>query len=158
MSPRGTAARATAVAIAVLAADQLAKALARTWLDPGERADLILGVSLVDVRNDGVAFGILGGNGALVLAITVLAAAALLYYLATQPRRPGQLLALALLAGGAAGNVIDRIAFGEVTDFVDLPAWPAFNLADVAITAGIGTLVVTEVWADWRRHRTASDG
>jgi signal peptidase II len=156
VSPGGAAARAAVAGIAVLAADQLAKAIVRTWIDRGETVDLPLGISLVNVRNDGVAFGILGGNGALVLAITVLAAAGLLYYLATQPRRPGQWIAVGLLAGGAAGNVIDRIAAGEVTDFIDLPAWPAFNLADIAITAGISILVITEVWADWRAHRAGA--
>jgi signal peptidase II len=152
----GAAGRAAVAGIGVLAADQLAKALVRTWIDRGEAVDLILGISLVSVRNDGVAFGILGGSGALVLAITVLAAAGLVYYLATQPRRPGQWIAVGLLGGGAAGNVIDRIAAGEVTDFIDLPGWPAFNLADVAITAGIGILIVTEVWTDFRRHRAGT--
>lgn len=156
MRPGGTAARAAAIGIAVLAADQISKALVRTWVDRGENVDLALGASIVNVRNDGVAFGFLGGNGGLVLAVTILAAAGLVYYLATQPRRPGQWVAVGLLAGGAAGNVIDRVAAGEVTDFIDLPAWPAFNLADVAITAGIATLVITELWADWRQRASGA--
>jgi signal peptidase II len=147
------AARAGLVAIAVVTADQLAKALARTLVDRGESADLILGVSFVNVRNDGVAFGILGGNGTLVLAITIAAVAGLTYYLVTQPARPGQWLAVGLLGGGATGNLIDRLAAGEVTDFIDLPAWPAFNVADVAITLGIAALVVIELSADWRSRR-----
>jgi signal peptidase II len=147
------AARAVALGLAVLAADQLVKALVRSLIDRGEEVDLVVGISLVNVRNDGIAFGILGGSGALVLVVTVLAAAGLIYYLTTQPRRPGQWVAVGLLAGGAAGNVLDRMTASEVTDFVDLPAWPAFNLADVAITAGIAILVITELWADWRGHR-----
>lgn len=79
--------------------------------------------------------------------------AGLAYYLTTQPARPGQWVALGLLAGGATGNLIDRLAGGEVTDFIDFPTWPAFNVADIAITLGIAALVVIELSADWRARR-----
>lgn len=153
MTASRTAVRAAVVAIGVLAADQATKALARSLLDRGESAELLLGISFVNVRNDGIAFGILGGNGALVLAITLLAVAGLGYYLVTQPVRPGQWLAVGLLVGGASGNLLDRLALGEVTDFIDLPAWPAFNVADIAITLGIAALVVIELRAEWRMRR-----
>ena len=63
------------------------------------------------------------------------------YLFARNPARPGMWLATGLLAGGAIGNLTDRVRADAVTDFVDLPPWPPFNLADVAITAGVLLLV-----------------
>lgn len=150
---RSASARALLIGLAVLGADQLTKAIARGSIDRGESVDLVLGIDLVNVRNDGIAFGLFGGSAVIVLLITLLAGAALLYYVASQPERTGGWLALGLLGGGAAGNLIDRLAAGEVTDFIDLPAWPAFNIADVGITAGIVALLIAELWPGASRPR-----
>ncbi len=64
------------------------------------------------------------------------------YLFSRNPARPGMWVATGLLAGGAIGNLIDRIRAGAVTDFIELGAWPPFNLADVAITAGVVLLVL----------------
>ena len=134
--------RAAAVAVVALALDQITKALVRGAISPGEQVDLILGIDLVRISNQGIAFGLLSEIGALV---TVLAAAAftvlLVFFLATSDRE-GLWLPIGLLAGGALGNLIDRATEGAVTDFIDPPRWPALNVADIEITIGVILLFV----------------
>jgi signal peptidase II len=135
------AARAALVATVTVAADQAAKALVRATIERGEEIQLILGVKLVNVRNRGIAFGMFSGGGALLVIFAIAALAALLVFFARHRDRPLVWLPTGLLIGGAAGNLIDRMREGGVTDFFDLPAWPAFNLADTAITLGVLTLL-----------------
>ena len=133
--------RAALVALVALALDQLTKAIVRGNIDPGERIDFLPGVDLVRVANRGIAFGLLDDAGSLVLVLAAVAFASLLaVFLAASDRR-GLWLPIGLLAGGAVGNLIDRIHEGAVTDFVDIGPWPAFNLADVEITLGVVLLV-----------------
>jgi signal peptidase II len=133
--------RAALVAVAVVAADQAAKALVRTTIDRGEQVDLILGIELVNVRNRGIAFGMFSDGGVLLVLFAVAALLALLIFFARHRDRPLVWLPTGLLIGGATGNLIDRTREGAVTDFFDLPWWPAFNIADVAITFGVLTLL-----------------
>ncbi|HEY6693617.1 MAG TPA: signal peptidase II [Solirubrobacteraceae bacterium] len=135
------AARAALVAAATVAADQAAKALVRTSIDRGDAVDLILGIKLVNVRNRGIAFGMFSGGGALLVIFAVAALVALLVFFARHRDRPLVWLPTGLLIGGAAGNLIDRVRDHGVTDFIDFPAWPAFNVADMAITFGVLTLL-----------------
>ena len=133
--------RAALVAVIALALDQLTKALVRGGIEQGERVDFLPGVDLVRVANRGIAFGLLDDAGSLVLVLAAVAFAGLLaVFLAASDRR-GLWLPIGLLAGGAVGNLIDRIHEGAVTDFVDIGPWPAFNLADVEITLGVVILV-----------------
>jgi signal peptidase II len=127
---------------ATVAADQLTKALVRDGIERGDRQRFLPALDLVHIRNHGVAFGFLSDGGAAVTVITLVALTALLAYFVTRPGRPFLWLATGLLLGGAAGNLIDRAREGAVTDFLDLPLWPAFNLADVAITAGVLVLLL----------------
>lgn len=133
--------RAALVALAVVAADQATKAIARTEIAPGEAVDLVAGIDLVRVSNDGIAFGLLDGAGSAVLVIAALAFAVLLGVLLAGAERRGLWLPIGLLAGGAVGNLIDRVRDGAVTDFIDPPNWPAFNFADVSITIGVLLLI-----------------
>jgi len=135
------AVRAALVAAVTVAADQAVKALVRSTIDRGEEIDLILGVKLVNVRNSGIAFGMFSGGGALLVIFAFAALAALLVFFWRHRDRPLVWLPTGLLIGGAAGNLIDRVRESGVTDFFDLPAWPAFNLADTAITLGVLTLL-----------------
>lgn len=135
------AARAALVAAVTLAADQAAKAVVRATIERGERVDLILGIDLVNTRNTGIAFGLFAGGGVLLVLFALLALAALLVFFARHRDRPLAWLPTGLLIGGAAGNLVDRTLEGAVVDFFDLPWWPAFNLADVAITFGVLTLL-----------------
>jgi signal peptidase II len=143
VTARGAWTRVALVAGLTLAADQATKALVRDRLAPGERDEVIAGVlDLVHVENDGVAFGALAGGGTIVAVVVAAALAALLTYFAVNARRPLAWLPTGLLLGGALGNVVDRIRLGAVTDFLKLPSWPAFNLADTAITVGVVLLVI----------------
>ena len=141
MSPAKTALRAAAVAIAVVAADQAVKAIVRSSIGPFEQVHVVPGVKLVYARNSGVAFSVLSGGGVLVVLVAVVALGALIAFFVTHLRRPLVWLPTGLLLGGAIGNVIDRVRDGAVTDFVKLPHWPAFNLADACITVGVLALV-----------------
>jgi signal peptidase II len=127
----------------VVIVDQVSKGAILATMSPGERTDLALGVDLARVTNSGIAFGLLDeGSDALVLAITIVSLALVVGWFAVSPTRPYFWLGVGLLTGGALGNLADRIRIDAVTDFLDPPLWPAFNLADVAITAGVAVLVL----------------
>jgi signal peptidase II len=134
-------AKAALVAVGTVAADQAAKAIVRSTIERGGEVDLVLGIQLVNVRNRGIAFGLFADGGVLLVLFAVAALAALLVFFARHRDRPLVWLPTGLLIGGATGNLIDRTAEGAVTDFIDFPYWPAFNLADVAITFGVLTLL-----------------
>jgi signal peptidase II len=135
-------ARAGATAALVLAADQAAKQWAIDAVERGGREDLVWFVDLVNVRNTGVAFGALQGGGLIVGIVVALALIALLVFFARNATTSLTWLPVGLLLGGALGNALDRIRIGAVIDYVKLPNWPAFNLADIAITVGVVLLVV----------------
>ena len=137
----GAFARAGAVAIVVLALDQLTKHLVRSGIAVGDEHRFLPFVQLVHVRNTGVAFSLFSGGGTLVLVLTLVALGALVGYLALRPGRPWLWVPTGMLMGGAIGNLIDRLAHGAVTDFVKLPLWPAFNIADMSITFGVLALL-----------------
>ena len=154
MAPGGAWARAALVMVAVIALDQGTKALVRSSVALGDRDGILPGVELVHVRNEGVAFSRFSGGGTVVAVIVGAALLALVAYFVTHLDRPLVWLPTGMLLGGALGNVIDRIRDGAVTDFIKLPAWPAFNVADISITLGVLVLLyVTER----PRHAAASD-
>jgi signal peptidase II len=132
---------AVALAVAVIVLDRITKHAVVTGIDVGDVHKFLPGIQLVHVRNSGVAFGFFAGGGGLVLVLTLVALAALLAYFAWRPRRPLLWLPTGLVVGGAVGNLIDRLSSGSVTDFIKLPFWPAFNLADTAITLGVLALL-----------------
>ncbi len=133
--------RALLVCGAVVLLDQVSKAIVVSSLSVGERVQLILGFTLTNTPNSGLAFGI-GQGRSFVLVITVIALALVLIWFALDPSRPGMWLAVGLLAGGALGNLADRVRMDAVTDFINPPLWPTFNLADIAITLGALGLVL----------------
>lgn len=131
----------------MVALDQVSKAIVLATLGP-DRADqdvALIGsvVGIEYAENRGAAFGLLGGqNAALaVLAAAVLVGLALFYRRRSDPS--GKLVAtVGLIAGGAIGNLLDRVRLGYVVDFVAVGSWPNFNVADSAITVGVAWLVV----------------
>jgi signal peptidase II len=133
--------RAAALAVGVVAADQATKALVRSSLARGDEDPIFPAVTLVNTRNHGVAFGLFADGGLVVALVTAAALAALLAFFVANRGRPLAWLPTGLLLGGAIGNLVDRLREDAVTDFIKLPAWPAFNLADVAITVGVLSLV-----------------
>jgi signal peptidase II len=142
LAARGAWARAAVVLVVVLAADQLVKALVTASLARGEERDLVAFAKLVNTRNTGVAFGQLQDGGLIVSAVIVIALAVLLVYFARNAGRPLVWLPTGMLLGGALGNITDRIREGAVVDFLKLPHWPAFNVADASITTGVVILFV----------------
>ena len=140
-------------AAAVVTLDRLTKWAVVATMDPSATVSLVPGfASLVHVRNPGAAFGILATadptlRAGFFLVITV-AVVATLATLAMRGRFVGtvECAAAAAIIGGALGNAWDRVAFGEVVDFIDLYAgrwhWPAFNIADSFITVGALALVL----------------
>ena len=154
MASGGAWARAALVMVAVIALDQATKALVRSGVAIGDRDGVFPGVEIVHVRNEGVAFSRFSGGGTVVAVIVGAALVALVAYFVTHLDKPLVWLPTGMLLGGALGNVIDRIRDGAVTDFIKLPGWPAFNVADIAITGGVLVLLyVTER----PRHAAASD-
>ncbi|MEA2128602.1 MAG: signal peptidase, partial [Solirubrobacteraceae bacterium] len=131
--------------------DQLVKALVTSSLQRGEERDLVAGVKLVNTRNTGVAFGQLQGAGVAVAILIAVAVVALVVYVARNAPRRWIWLPAGLLLGGALGNVIDRVREGAVVDFLKLPHWPAFNVADAAITVGVVVLLVVMEFGDGAR-------
>jgi len=129
---------AALTAVVVLAADQLSKRAIEHNVIPGEEQKLLPGVSLVNTRNHGVAFGFLPGSHVIVTVLIALALLVLVAYFALHTSTSLIWLPTGMLIGGALGNVLDRIRHGAVTDFIKLPlGWPPFNLADSSITLGI---------------------
>jgi signal peptidase II len=141
------------VAAVVLVVDQLSKALVLVMLGPGSNGgsiELVPGLlSLLYVENTGAAFGLLQGRNpvlAFVALVVVLVLAT--WFRGVAAATPWGALALGLQIGGALGNVIDRLRHGFVIDFIDVPYWPTFNLADSAITVGVAILLVVLLRAD----------
>jgi signal peptidase II len=134
--------RAGAVCALVLVADQIVKAVVEDQITVGEKVDVLGPLGLTLSHNRGVAFGLAGGSGAPLVLVTLVALGVVLYLFSRNPTRPWMWVATGLLAGGAVGNLTDRIRAGVVTDYVDLPRWPSFNLADMSITAGVVVLIV----------------
>jgi signal peptidase II len=132
---------AAAVCALVLAADQAAKAAVEAHIVVGEDITVLGPVELTLSHNTGVAFGLAGGAGVKLVLVTAVALVVIGYLFARNPLRPGMWLAVGLLAGGALGNLVDRLRHDAVTDFIAVGSWPPFNLADVSITLGVLLLV-----------------
>ena len=142
MTPaRRASTRAAVVATVVLGADQLTKELVRSSIALGDRRHLVPGVTLIHAQNSGIAFSLFTGSEAGVVVVSVVVLAAVLSYFALHRERRWMWLACGLIVGGALGNLVDRLRVGVVTDFIKLPDWPAFNLADMSITLGVLTLL-----------------
>jgi signal peptidase II len=134
-------ARAAVLAAVVVGVDQVTKAAVRSDIAIGDVHRFFIGIQLVHVRNTGVAFSLFSSGGTLVLVFTVIALVVLAGYLARRPDRPWLWIPTGMLIGGALGNLIDRLVHGAVTDFIKLPLWPAFNVADMSITFGVLALL-----------------
>ncbi|MEW6047032.1 MAG: signal peptidase II [Bacillota bacterium] len=134
---------AAAWALGAVAVDQAAKWAIARWIPPGESIDLVGRlVRLTHVTNPGAAFGLFEGRYELFVFATasVLVLAGVLATRFERPRSQWALAGIGLAAGGAAGNLIDRLRNGAVLDFIDVGVWPVFNLADTAIVSGVALL------------------
>ena len=134
-------------AVAAFAIDQVTKAIVVTnasVLSAG--VPVFTGFNLTFYRNDGVTFGLLGGAPRWSLVVLALAVCAWLVTMMLRTRDGIEAVAYGAIIGGALGNVLDRLRFRAVTDFLDFYAgaahWPAFNMADVFVVGGVGLLLV----------------
>ena len=145
--------RVLALGGGVVVVDQVTKSVVLSHLAAGTHIDIVDGfVTLTLVMNPGLAFGLLGGvpsGWRWLVAVLSVAALIVLARVALRVLPEGGRLdriAIGLIFGGAIGNLIDRIRFGAVVDFVDLHVrgyhWPAFNVADSAITVGVVLLAI----------------
>jgi len=158
-----------ALAVGVVLADQLVKAAILSVLSqPGDVIPLTSYLTLVLAYNTGAAFSMLnnagGWQGPMFVAIAFIASAVIVWLIAGHWQQRLLALALALVLGGAVGNLIDRLHHGHVVDFIDFHwpwlAWmfpgghfPAFNVADSAISCGAGLLIIEELRRGLRRSR-----
>jgi signal peptidase II len=138
-----------AVAAAAVLADQLTKMIVSSALALGEEVHVIGPLSIHHVQNSGIAFGLFPTATEVVIFLTGIAVAWMLVFFARSgSRHPILPVALGLLLGGSISNLVDRVRLGHVTDFLDLRYWPAFNLADTFIVAGVAVLICALLLAD----------
>jgi signal peptidase II len=145
---------AAALAVVVLIADQVAKEIVTRHIVLGEQVEVLGPLKLTLSHNEGVAFGLAHGGGIVLVAISLVAMGVVIWLFSRDPTRTGMWVATGLLTGGAVGNLIDRVRHGHVTDFIELPHWPPFNLADCGITCGVVLLLVIYIR---EAERTESD-
>jgi signal peptidase II len=175
-SLRNITTRQTIIGIAILASvvvlvDLVVKRAVTSWLGPdaGRHAWWLVGddIGFEYVRNSGAAFGMLRGNAEALAAVSILIAVGFTWLvIAEVPHRGWAVVAGGLLAGGAVGNLVERIADGFVTDYLAVGPWPRFNVADSAISIGVGVFLVAllvspsagEARGEARREPDATQG
>ena len=149
-SLKGTPAIGTLAALASFAIDQVTKAIVVTYASVlSAVVPVFPGFNLTFHRNDGVTFGLLGGAPWWSLAILALAVCSWLAIMMLRTGNGIEALAYGAIIGGALGNVVDRVRYRAVTDFLDFYVgsahWPAFNMADVFVVGGVGLLLCSQV-------------
>ncbi|MSO44525.1 MAG: signal peptidase II [Thermoleophilia bacterium] len=126
--------------------DQIVKVIIRTQVGPGAVIPLVPGVDIVHTVNTGIAFSLFSGSTGVISVLTLVAVAivavALVGFGGQHRLVP---IGGGLLLGGSVGNLIDRVTREGVTDFIAIGAWPPFNVADIAVTAGALLLVVAVI-------------
>ena len=140
----------------VLILDQISKIIVRSNMAEGQIIEIIKGFfNITYVNNSGVAFSLLSGHRGIVTAIQIIAmiiVAVILYK--TKGKSKLMDISLAMVLGGGIGNIIDRIAFGAVTDMISFSIFPpVFNVADIGVTVGCG-LIILDLILDIRKDKT----
>jgi signal peptidase II len=146
MPERSDAIRFVAVATTVAVIDQLSKSVLASTIGSrhlASRVEVVDGwLALEYTENRGAAFGLFSGLAPIITGVSIAILAGLLFYFFRQVRPPfWQTIATGAIAGGALGNLVDRVRLGHVIDFVSVGPWPNFNVADSAITIGVLVLV-----------------
>jgi signal peptidase II len=143
-----------AIALTAVLADQVTKQLVVGTLALDEHVHVVGSFTIHRVQNSGIAFGLFPSATAIVIVLTTVAVAWMLVFFARSgARHPVLPAAVGLLIGGSLSNLVDRVRLGHVTDFLDLRFWPAFNLADSFIVAGVAILLGALVAADRNPRR-----
>ena len=147
------------IAALTVAVDQLSKWLVRSTFVPQQSLPILPGIlHLTYVQNTGAAFSLFQGQVAALSVVSVLVAGWIGWELLRRESLVGghaglPLNSLGLILGGAIGNLIDRLRFGYVEDFIDLRVWPVFNVADSAISVGVSLLLLAQM-VFWRRTQS----
>src|SRR5215210_541199 len=147
---------ALALALAVFVVDQAIKSVVEGSMQIGESISLVPGFfSLTYIKNDGGAFGILGGSQMILLVGSTVAVAVVLWMLLSGRPSVPTMVGCGLILGGAAGNLLDRLNSGEVTDYIHFSFWYIFNAADAAIVVGVGLLLLSALRPERSGQRPA---
>ncbi|GBF32975.1 lipoprotein signal peptidase [Desulfocucumis palustris] len=139
--------------------DQLSKFLIQRAMELGQSIPVIDNIfHITYILNPGAAFGILANRTVFFIIATVLVVLGVIIFYFRSGQKKGMLpVALGLLLGGAAGNLIDRLRYAKVVDFIDFRVWPVFNLADTAIVCGAGLLVLILWFSEKEKSRDRVD-
>jgi signal peptidase II len=132
------------IVTAVIVLDQITKYLVNTYVSPFDPIEILPFLHIVNVHNTGAAFGMFKNlGGSTFIGVSVIAIIVIIVFLVKDTYNQ---FGLTLLLGGAIGNLIDRVRFGKVVDFIDISvgefSWPAFNVADSCLTVGIIIILV----------------
>jgi signal peptidase II len=151
------------LAVTVLVADQLTKRWLVSFLEPGQRAEVVDGyVRLVHSQNTGALFGLFRDQAIVFAVVSVGVVGLIIWFHGNAGRNTLLSVALGLLLGGALGNMTDRFRYGYVVDFVDLGVsdlrWYTFNVADAAISCAILLLLLSTVLPERGRSRSSGGG
>lgn len=138
---------ATTLGLLVFVADQFLKRLVETSMTLGESRPVVEDVlHITYIENSGGAFGLLADSQLLLMVGSAVALGVVAWMLIAQASSRTMAAGSGLVLGGAAGNLLDRVSSGGVTDYLDLRVWPIFNLADVAIVSGVMLLVLNALF------------
>ena len=132
------------IAILIVILDQFTKFLIKNNLQSNESIPIIKNIfHLTYVANTGSAFGLFKGMNLFFILFSIIVIFVIFYYLKQIKKKDRLMLfSLGLLLGGTIGNLIDRIAYGSVIDFIDFRVWPVFNIADSAVTISVILLII----------------
>jgi signal peptidase II len=135
------------IVVSVIVLDQMTKYLIATYLSPFDSIEVFPFLHIVNVRNTGAAFGSFRNvASSFFIVISVIA---IIFVISLLVKRTYNYIGLALVLGGAIGNLIDRVLYGKVVDFIDLSVgsfhWPAFNVADSSLTVGIAVILLASL-------------
>lgn len=147
MTPRSARVLLFSAAFCIYIADRVAKLLALKAMAVGQSIKVIPDIFHITlVFNNGAAFGLLKDRAAFFVLVSAFVITFIILFAWRHKGMSGLLaLSLGLILGGSLGNLVDRVTFGYVIDFFDFRVWPVFNIADSAITAGVGMLALSVV-------------
>ncbi|MBI2140211.1 signal peptidase II [Candidatus Woesearchaeota archaeon] len=136
------------ISFAIFIFDRITKSLVLEKLSEHQSVPVLKGIfHITSVQNTGASFGLLSGSNSILLGISALVAALIIFHRNKIIQEKSLFLPFGLILGGALGNIFDRIFFGYVIDFLDFRVWPVFNIADSAITIG----AVLLAWQLWKK-------
>ncbi len=148
------------IIVLIIALDQLMKALIRFHMDLNTTIPLIDGIFHVTyIHNYGAAFSLFENKTFFLIGMQLIVIGAMIIFLAKKHKKENWsfLLSLSMIVAGGLGNLIDRIRFGYVVDFLDFKVWPIFNVADIAVCTGCGLLILYILWLEPKSKKTKNE-